>query len=428
MLIVQGLDDLNHLIGIFVGQHRLLDAAKAWRALDADAPAEALALLPAEPKTLEASLARFYAVLALDQDPLVAAEAVLAVAPAASVACEAAARRQILSGLSADSLRILNACIDAGADNDSLERLRGDALDRIGHFEHALSSYTAAGVHGHAAAIMYQEGLPGDPMAAFDAPTPDAALHKVWWGLLDDNQELVQSGVRGVIAAGIDGLAFDAARAAVALINGDAQGTLEILDGVTEPEAETLRAQAQLALGQIDDALASAARALEAAPNNHRLALLQARILRVKDAAQGDRQLNQLLETHPMKAALYQDARQRTLPWRAIIPTRALVEGLDEGQAAMVRALLGEGRMSDLQQADGAVADNWKTAQLASPLNAWPAPPESDALLQDLYQIQQLIEQGQTALALERLDVLSREHREAVGLQRLLYETRVATR
>ena len=377
--------------------------ARAWGGVLVNNPAPGMRLQPAE--TLDARLAYLAAVGLAHQDPLPAAEAVLASAPGHPQACAQASRRLVLSKRPADALQRIASCEAAGAFG-ALDRIAGDALDDIGRFSMAVERYDAAGASTHAAIIRIQEGLPGEII--LESGPPDAELHRLWWGLLTGDAVRIRQGQSGVAASGIDGPEFSMALAAVAIWDQQPEAARELLGSLTSTEAKVIRARADLLDGEVAAAQRRLSEAIEERPQNLRLRIAQAVV-----AGEG---LQAVLSTHPVDAALYADQRRRDVPWPAILPTAWLTAGLDDPSAALVHVLLED---AELEAADEPRLARWRDT--LDPLWHWGGdlPVTEPAAVVVRLQAVGLSESVPT------LRELASRHPNAVGLQELLLRLQV---
>ncbi|MDG1481600.1 MAG: hypothetical protein P8R54_18545 [Myxococcota bacterium] len=370
--------------------------AQAWGGILSGSPLAGLAL---ESVLLEGRLAHLAAVRLDHGNPLQAARDVLAIAPGQPSACAPAARSLVLSGQPAEALQVIADCEAAGV-RDVMDRLAADALDDLGRFEAAANRYDAAGATTHAAVIRIQEGLSGS--RALEVGPPDAELHRVWWGLLTNNEERIREGQRGLAASGISGPEFDMALAVVALRDQLPAAAAAQVEGLTSTESKVILARARI-LQRQPEALSVLDEALEAQPNNLRLQIARARV-----AGEG---LEAVLSTHPVQAALYADARRRDVPWPALLPTAWLTEGLDERQASLTRMVLGE---AVLEAQFDPLAERWHSSD--DPLGAWAGDLPT---IEPAAEVVRLQGDGLTE-STSALQELTLRHPGAVGLQELL--------
>ncbi|MFT5680393.1 MAG: tetratricopeptide (TPR) repeat protein [Myxococcota bacterium] len=374
----------------------LLEVAQAWGGILTGNPTAGVAL---ESSLLEGRLSHLAAVQLDHGDPLQAALDVLELAPGQPAACAPAARSHVLSRQPAEALLIIADCESAGV-RAGMDRLAADALDDLGRFSEAAARYDAAGATTHAAIIRIQEGLSGE--IALEHGPPDAELHRLWWGLLTNDEARIRAGQAGMAQSGISGPEFEMALAVSALWDGLAAAAAVRVEELTSTESRAILARARffqddpVALSLLDEAV-------ENQPNNLRLRLAHAKV-----SGEG---LEAVLSVHPVQAALYADSRRRDVPWPAILPTTWLVDGMTQREAALTRMVLGEGTPEGHTDP---LIDRWVASP--DPLWSWSG---------DLPTIQPAAEvvslQGDgLADSVSRLRALALRHPDAVGLQALL--------
>jgi len=299
-------------------EHPLLPVARAWHS---PPPLDALPALSGTPL---GALVEMRVLRAANEDAIPAAERVLAAAPGQPEACELVARHHILSAAPAAALRVLEACAAAGTRGGVLSRLRAEALDRAGMFGEAAHAYASIGITTHAAAIWIQEGgaSEADIEALLVEPTPDVALHRMWWAILRGDVDAIPSLSSALQVT--DGLEFEVARAAGALALGQPEQAEDIVGEGSAPQMLALQARALLAQGRSAEALAAVDAALAVVPWHTRLQLLRVSVLQQADPEAAEAALAAVVGRHPTEVAVYSWYRHRDMPWPALVPDAVL--------------------------------------------------------------------------------------------------------
>ena len=198
------------------------------------------------------------------------------------------------------------------------------------------------------------------------------------------------------------------AMAAAALSQGQAEVAVSLMEALSSAESQALLARAHDTLGAAESATAAITGSADARPNNLRLQLARHRIA-------PSAEIETLLATHPVEVALYVDQRRRDAPWPALLPTNWLMEGLDERQQILARALLGEAGEAELASLNDPLAQRWGVS--LDPLSHWSGEMPYRELAAEVVRLQD----AGLPDRVSSLTGLASNHPDAVGLQELLY-------
>lgn len=349
-----------------LGDHRLLPAARAWRALrQGDAPG-ALAAVGEAPATLAARQARLRALRELDRPALDAAEAVLEYDPGDLEACTLAGRLHAQQGRPWTVLRLLERCRasapEGAAPPPSWAATRASSLDVLGRSEAAAAVYAQAGLVVHAVQLRVQEGLgvaESLRVRLAEEPDPHRARAEVQLGILAGEAALVARAVERT-----EGLGGEGAVAEVRL--GRAMGLAwlgrhaEAVEEVGEIEGAAglvLLARARRAAGDEQGALEALGRALEQEPWVGRLHHVNLAWSAEAGPAALEAARARVAAVPPLVRLAFMGHADRDLPWPALLPDPlpplaaaelALLAALEEPVDPAELPLPAEGEEGDL--------------------------------------------------------------------------------
>lgn len=350
---------------------KLLPAAQAWMRVTGADPAGAAAALDGAPVTADGQEALLLALVAMGQDPSPAAERLLSLEPDHDEACAAIGRQAWAAGDLPRALTTVERCLAAGADSPVLWRSCGDIFDRVGAFEAAAARYARAGATLHAAAVIYQEGLP-DPsgaLAALDEPVPPAVLHRGWRAILAGDRPAVAQAAAELRQMGVAGPQFATFLASAALVAGAPADALAQED-LDAPAMVVVRARSRALLGEPEVARSAVLGLLEQHPWRREL---WRESMAIHPA--GFSQARALLDVDPVLLALARDMREREMPWPAVAPAGWPARDGVEG-AAIALIDHGEWRAEVWEDPEGSEPDETRFAAFVH--GAWAALQQGD--------------------------------------------------